>query len=373
MAKTVDLKDGDARLAWKNLTNCYAPQGFTDLIHLTGEFNNCVLESPSEDPDVWFIKLETIRSRLSCIDVKYAKADYEVVAHIVNKLPEEYSELVTLVEGMTTTITLVKLKSKIRTFSTRKLKDSKSSNEIALLIINKSFTGICRKCGKQGHKAADCRSRDVTTNKNVKCFNCNRYAGHIARDCPEPKRQPKQQQQQHKSNESGMFVGMADKANKANVTTNETSSKPKPDNFVVQQQFFCGFITDVVDNVNDDSDSKTESDDRQSASIISGEDDDASPYSFMAPSGDFADGQKSGKILATRHAAICWDWLDARMRNLKYQEELLCQATHTDTAQGTEKWLADSGATCHITNSDTKMSNTNFVSVNVMVWQQKRS
>jgi len=33
MAKTVDLADGDARLAWKNLTERYAPQGSTDLIH----------------------------------------------------------------------------------------------------------------------------------------------------------------------------------------------------------------------------------------------------------------------------------------------------------------------------------------------------
>ena len=60
MAKTTDLADGDARLAWKNLTDRYAPQGSTDLIHLTGEFNNCILDSSHGDPNVWFIKLETI-------------------------------------------------------------------------------------------------------------------------------------------------------------------------------------------------------------------------------------------------------------------------------------------------------------------------
>ena len=37
-----DLPDGDARLAWKNLMQRYAPQGSSDLIHLSGEFNNCV-------------------------------------------------------------------------------------------------------------------------------------------------------------------------------------------------------------------------------------------------------------------------------------------------------------------------------------------
>jgi hypothetical protein len=159
LAKTTTLADGDARLAWKNLTERYAPQGSTDLIHLTGDFNNCVLESATEDPDLWFIRLETIRSRLSSIGVIYTKADYEMVAHIVNKLPDEYSELVTLVEGRTTTITLVDLKSKIRTFFARKLKDSKTGNELALAF-NKTFKGLCCKCGKQGHKAVDCRSKD---------------------------------------------------------------------------------------------------------------------------------------------------------------------------------------------------------------------
>jgi hypothetical protein len=205
MAKTTDLADGDARLAWSNLIERYAPQGSTDLIHLTGEFNNCILDSSHGDPDVWFIKLETIRSRLSSIDTKYTKEDYKVVAHIVNNLPEEDSDLVTLVESMTTTITLVELKSKNRTFYTRKLKTLKLGDELALAAVYKQFKGLCRKCGKQGHKASECRNKDPMQNKGIKCFNCNRYAGHIARDCPEPKREVKMK---NKSNESGMFVGI---------------------------------------------------------------------------------------------------------------------------------------------------------------------
>ena len=64
MAKTEELKDGDARIAWKNLLDWYAPQGSTNLIHLTGELKICVLDNSRSDPDLWFIKIEDIRHRL---------------------------------------------------------------------------------------------------------------------------------------------------------------------------------------------------------------------------------------------------------------------------------------------------------------------
>ena len=91
------------------------------------------------------------------------------------------------------TITLSDLKSKLRAFYKRKFKDL-NTNEIALFA-NGKFKGLCKNCGKQGHKAADCRSKNntggankETKGKGVKCFNCNKYAGHIAKDCPEEKK-----------------------------------------------------------------------------------------------------------------------------------------------------------------------------------------
>jgi hypothetical protein len=38
-AKTKDLKDGNVFLAWKNLNNRYAPNSTSDLVQLSGEFN----------------------------------------------------------------------------------------------------------------------------------------------------------------------------------------------------------------------------------------------------------------------------------------------------------------------------------------------
>ncbi len=65
---------------------------------------NCVLDNIRSDPDLWFIKIEDQRRRLTAIDKKYSKEDYKVVAHIINKLPDNYLELITLVKGLLTMI-----------------------------------------------------------------------------------------------------------------------------------------------------------------------------------------------------------------------------------------------------------------------------
>lgn len=55
-------------------------------------------------------------------------------------------------------------------------------------------------CGKQEHRANDRRGSNGGNGKRdmsgIKCYNCNKYAGHISRDCPEPRRERKQQQPQ---------------------------------------------------------------------------------------------------------------------------------------------------------------------------------
>ena len=88
----------------------------------------------------------------------------EVIANVINKLPVEYSEVVTVVKGMTT-ISLNELKSKIRVFNKLKLKGTKRTKEIALF--TQKYKGICKNCGKQGHKADVCRSKTNTSRTNA--------------------------------------------------------------------------------------------------------------------------------------------------------------------------------------------------------------
>ena len=284
-AKTTDLQDGDAFLAWKYLTDRYSPNQTSDLIALSGQFNKCSLKSKYTDPDEWFIELELLRTQMRLINTKFTKQDEELIAHILDKLPLEYSEVVTTVEGQTT-MTLDDLKSKIRVFYKRKFKcESTDAKEIAL-IMHPKFKGTCRNCGRQGHRANKCRSRPAgsklekpktiaTVGKGLKCFNCNKFAGHLSKDCPEPRCETTSTKSKE-SNKTGMFVGVCKETHCTGISSNDFNN----------------------DN--------------------------------------------SGKF-----------------ENLQF-----CGASSTTNS---EHWLADTGATSHITMSDTHMTNVEEVDITVMV------
>ena len=65
------------------------------------------------------------------IDASHAKQDMEVVSHIINNLPKEYSEVVTTIEGINN-LTLADINAKLQAFYKLRLKDKKPG-EIALL------------------------------------------------------------------------------------------------------------------------------------------------------------------------------------------------------------------------------------------------
>ena len=303
-AKTKNHQDGDAFLAWTYLKARYVPNATSDLIQLSGQFNKCICEGKTQDPDEWFIQLELLRNRMATIDSAYEKKDLEMIAHILDKLPKEYSEVVTMVEAMPS-LTLEDLKAKIRAFFKRKFKNEKSDGELALAAFGTKFKGLCRSCGKQGHKAADCRVKNKTHGdgnrpppKGVKCFNCNKHAGHIAKDCPEPKRE------RTTTKETGMFVGMCT-IDYEDIEANEKKQ-------------------DMNDKYN-------ENDDKE--------------WTFVG---------------------ICEEIIDDC--DVKFNNKEFCaSAVAPRSIALQENWLADTGATAHITMSDVGMTNVRPVSVTVVV------
>ena len=226
-ARTQDLKDGDAFLAWNNLCERYAPQEMTNLVQLSTDYKLCTMEN--NNPDTWFNKMDTLQNQMTQINPKYEKEDGEVIAHILCKLPSEYSDIDTAVEGMSS-MTLRDIKAKIQAFHKHKIVGNKSASELAMFVGGK-FKGDCHNCGKQGHKASECCSKsNVAGDKGhkdkktgIKCFNCNKFAGHYAKDCPEKKKT----KVSDKKIETRMFVGKCVQENKLPQGESDTTGMDK--------------------------------------------------------------------------------------------------------------------------------------------------
>ena len=200
-----------------------------------------------------------------------------------------------------TTISLNELKSKIRASYKRKLKGTKgtkSTKEIAL-VFKQKYKGICKNCGKQGHKANLCQSKMNTSGTNangtnekmrLRCYKCNKYVGNIARDCPEPKGALYSE----KKNKTGMYVGMCEENMEVtNATMEVTNTTETPTEELLRM---C-FVPTMED-----------------------------------------------------------EW---------YKDQ------YCTSSNGMEHWLADTGATTHITMTDEYMTNVGNVNVSVIVGDGK--
>ena len=218
---------GSASQALKNLDVKYGSKDSSDLTDLLHAFANCKLESTDVDPDKWFIEIDSICEKLSNIDNLYRKKDYEIKAHLLGNLPSGYEDVQTKLSGQEGHLSVMEIEKEICDKWKRSYKDesSKKKDNLAMTVdrtrskFTKKFKGRCRKCGKQGHKASDCRS-----DKKGVCFNCGQD-GHFSKNCPQKKVVEK-----GNSNDTstGMFVGMVEHSSKAATShaTNPTELFP---------------------------------------------------------------------------------------------------------------------------------------------------
>ena len=205
-ALTDELPDGDAALAWNTLKSLNRPTTVTEKQELIDEFTNCKLESKNVNPDVWLTELLHLRARLE-IEYQYKKTDKEVREHILQKVPKEYNEVVRSIQrdiNKGGDPSLDEVKADIREEYKLTCKnqgrdpdDENEDTEQALVTSGKGkkkFKGLCRVCGKQGHKGDDCwkleKNKDKRPNKKSyssdkkkgKCFYCKK-SGHHKADC----------------------------------------------------------------------------------------------------------------------------------------------------------------------------------------------
>jgi hypothetical protein len=184
-AKTTKHPDGDARQAWVNLLEKYQVETAAGMVQLRMDFTKCVMKNESQDPDEWFTELEYLKQRLKGVKVNIEES--ELIAHILNNLPNNYSELVTSVEGDVDKLKMKTLRESVRAFYRRKViknglgknDDNEEDDENVALFTKQGFKGRCRKCGVFGHKAAECNKTGKEKPHSgagsvKKCFSCGK-------------------------------------------------------------------------------------------------------------------------------------------------------------------------------------------------------
>ena len=214
----VDEAGGDARLAWKLLETKFEPDTGMRKVELKREFQKRTL-AQGEDPEVWINELELIRRRLKNLKIDISDEDF--ILNVLNGATEEYELVVQLCEedlsvGQGNALTTQKVRERFRQRYQRLEANEKNGDGGEAALFVGQFKGLCKVCGKPGHKGADCftleknkdkkkafyenkdkRKKKGKGKKNVKCYKCGEK-GHYADQCKSETKKPKDSE-----NESG--------------------------------------------------------------------------------------------------------------------------------------------------------------------------
>lgn len=190
--KTKVYPDGNCKLAWDRLVAKYARKTVPSLMKLKKAYENSKLENREIDPDDWISLLEMYCVEIEAIDASSAISEKDLKLHILNNLPPEYDCVLDDMENRLDAtgddeLTLEHIRDKLSGRFQRIKKELEEKRAAALYpdgqgayaAISKQFKGTCNKCGKYGHKSAQCRDDQQFDRK---CWFCG-MEGHRMFKC----------------------------------------------------------------------------------------------------------------------------------------------------------------------------------------------
>jgi gag-polypeptide of LTR copia-type/Zinc knuckle len=163
-SKSERFPDGDAALAWLNLTEKFEPKTKMNIIKLKKEFMECKLTSFNKDPDKWLINLENLKWKLK--GMGHEVSDKDMMVHIFHNLPKEYENTIEImeIELENGELDLNKMRERLRNKFTRFDAQEKKEDSDTALIVKNGFKPIykkqCYHCGEMGHKGYECPKRE---------------------------------------------------------------------------------------------------------------------------------------------------------------------------------------------------------------------
>ncbi|KAI2509132.1 hypothetical protein MHU86_5251 [Fragilaria crotonensis] len=215
---------------WKALKSRYDSKKTKDLVKATTQLEKCYMKNDMEDPHMWILELERLNREVGKCENGTMRSQEQMQATILARLPKRrYEAVITSLngkigrEGMDHQDFVEEITGHYQMFiepfkgRIQEKRDEKggerNQKHLALTTTGgrnswRQFKGKCNKCGKQGHKARDCKSNEERNGGNVKngngvqnsfsgkCYKCGQV-GHRAQHC------------KTQGNDSGMFVGMA--------------------------------------------------------------------------------------------------------------------------------------------------------------------
>jgi len=191
-SKTKDLVDGDARSAWRKLESKFDSKRAPNRLLLKEKFVNSRLKSVRSDPDVWITQLEDLQVQINNAR-EGSISDEDLMEHVLGNLPSAYDiEVHTLrkrLDNLEDPLTLEELREelslKFEMMNRRgRIGQAHASVGEEHALFAGGFKGKCNNCGRIGHKAHDCRNKNVNKeegrtgsndrDKSIECFYCKK-------------------------------------------------------------------------------------------------------------------------------------------------------------------------------------------------------
>jgi Zinc knuckle len=139
----------------------------------------------NEDPEVWISNLEYLPIKLETMGS--VMTDDQFIVQVLNSLTSDYKLQMLLLEkqigNKCNPLSIEELKEELNLQFERPSTSPNDNLGEESALFNSQFKGKCRNCGKLGHKAAKCKSKQIKDEKSdVMCNYCKK-SGRVKANC----------------------------------------------------------------------------------------------------------------------------------------------------------------------------------------------